>query len=413
MAVNEILSLLEYIEQERGINKDELIGALEKALISAGKKSFEYGKDFKVQIDVHTGKITAWIELEVSDEETKGEKININDAKKILKNAKVGDIITKEVPQNEFGRIAAQTARQTMLQQLRKAEKLKVYDEFKDSLGTIVSGTVRRFETGNVIIDFQKAEGILSSKDKIPGDKYVIGDRINALLMEIDNSGTGPSLILNRSSRKFLKKLFEREIAEIGDGIVEIKGIARDPGVRSKIAVISHDPKIDPIGACIGVRGNRVKNITSELGGERIDIIRWDEDLIKFITNAMQPATPKSVEIDEENKLVKVYVDESQVRLAIGKGWQNVRLCSQLIGMKVNVLPVEGEEKTFETKLKETVSSLSKELGISVELSEKLVNNGILSVESIKETSKEDLTAIEGITEEEVSLLLTKIKKEE
>ena len=410
MAVNELLSLLEYIEQERGINRAELIDAIEKSLVSAGKKSIEYGKNFEVTINKHTGKITAWVELDVVNEATNGEQINIVDAIKISKDATVGGTIVKNIPYKEFGRIAAQTAKQTMMQELRKAEKAKVCEEYSDYLGKIVSGSVSSFEAGNIIVNFQRAEGILSSKDKIPKENYRNGDRINALLIDINASGSGPSLILSRSSRNFLRKLFEREVTEISDGVVEIKGIARDPGVRSKISVLSNDPRVDPIGACIGMRGSRVKNITTELGGERIDIIRYDENIRNYVINAMQPATPKSVEVDEDRNTVDVYVDKTQIRLAIGKNWQNVRLCGQLLGMKVNIVSAEEGETAFEAKIKQTVSALAEKLNIDEKVAEILVSNGILTIEGLKETSREDLLAIDNIEESDVETILNSIE---
>ena len=410
MAVNELLSLLEYIEQERGISRSELIDAIEQSLVSAGKRSIGYGKNFEVNINKHTGRITAWVELDVVDGPTEGEQINIEEAQKISPDAVVGGTINKEVPHQEFGRIAAQTAKQTMMQQLRKTEKAKVYDEFKENVGNIVSGTVRSFESGGIIVDFQRAEGVLSSKDKIPTENYMNGDRLNALLIDINTNGNGPSLILSRTSRRFLQRLFEREVTEIGEGVVEIKGIARIPGVRSKIAVLSNDPKVDPIGACIGMRGSRVKNVTTELGGERIDIIRYDENIHNYVVNAMQPAVPKTVEVDEDKRMVNVHVDKDQIRLAIGKSWQNVKLCSQLLGMKVNIISTEEENETFEMKLKQTVSSLAEKLGIEESVAKLLVNNGILTIEGLKETSEEDLLAMENIEEKDIKGILDSLK---
>lgn len=412
MAVNELLSLLEYIEQERGISRDELIEALEVSLASAGRKSIEYGKNCQVKVDKMSGKIHAWVELEVIEGKTYRECINIDEAIKISPDAKVGESITVEIPHKEFGRIAAQTAKQTMMQQLRKAERSRVYDDFKDLIGKIISGNVRRHESGNIIVDFQKAEGVLSYKDKIPGDNYMIGDRLNALLLDVNTTGSGPTLILSRSSKKFLYRLFEREVSEISDGTVEIKGIARDPGVRSKIAVASNEARVDPIGACIGVRGSRVKNITMELGGERIDIIRYDSNLKNYVMNAMQPSTPKSIEIDEDKKNINVYVDKAQIRLAIGKNWQNVRLCGQLLGMKINIISDNDEkENAFETKIKQTISDLSKKLDIDESISSKLVKNGILTVEGLKETDKEDLLAIKDFDQNEVEIILNILEK--
>ncbi len=406
---NELLGLLEYIEEERGISREELVSALEKALVSAGRKSVTYGKSLDVKVDPVTGEIKAWVTMEVVDEKPTIEQVTLADAKKIVPGAKVGEIISKPIPPQEFGRIAAQTAKQTMMQQLRKAEKAKVFDEFKDSIGKIVSGTVRRFEAGSIIVDFQRAEGILTYKEKIPGESYMVGDRMNALLLNVDPSGSGPSLILSRSNPEFVRRLFEREVAEIGDGVVEIKAIAREAGVRTKIAVMSKDTKVDPIGACVGMRGSRVKNITTELGGERIDIVRFDEKIAEYVVNAMQPATPKSVQVDESTKTIILHVDQSQVRLAIGRNWQNVKLCSQLIGYKVNVVTIADETQTFEEKIGQAVSALAEKLAIPAELAGKLVQGGFSSVEGLFDAEDADLTTI-GITSEEVMQILEAVK---
>ena len=394
MAGNEILSLLEYLEQERGIKRERLIEALEKALVSAGRKSVDYGKDFKVEVSTMTGKITAWVEFDVVPEKFNNEQLTLDEAKELDPEAKIGDVVKKIIPQGEFGRVAAQTAKQTMLQQLKIAEKAMVFDDFKERLGQIISGTVRRYDAGEIIVDFQRAEGILSSKDKIPGDKFMVGDRINVLLHDINTMGSGPSLILTRTSKKFIKRLFEREIAEIGDGIVEVKGIARVPGARTKIAVKSNDAKVDPIGACIGVRGSRIRNITAELSGERIDIVKYDEDMHKYVKNAMQPAVPKDVELDEKNNVVNIIVDKDQIRLAIGKNWQNAKLCSQLIGMRVKILTSE-EEKTFEERIKETTANLAEKLGVANKTAELLVSNGILTAEGVEAMSTEDIAELD------------------
>lgn len=411
MAINELLSLLEYVEQERGISREELIDALEKSLASAGKKSIDYGKDIRVRVNKHTGNITAWVDFTVSNDTSSRENISLEDAKKLSATAKEGDTVSKEIPHKDFGRIAAQTAKQTMMQQLKKAEKSRVYEEFKDNIGQIVSGVVRRFEEGNAILDFQKAEGILSIREKIPSDSFTAGERINALLKEIDTMGSGPSLILSRRSKQFLRKLFEREVSEIADGTVELKDIAREPGSRAKISVISHDQRVDPIGACIGVRGSRVKNITAELSGERIDIIRYDEDIIKYITNAMQPAVPIKVEITNEGKSANVYVSKDQIKLAIGKNWQNAKLVSQLVGFeRVNVLIVE-EDSDFEKQLHEVIKNMSEKLSISEEISGILAKNGIISVDGLKGVTREDLVAMNSLSEEAVNQLLEKAKQ--
>ncbi|MFA6294627.1 MAG: transcription termination factor NusA, partial [Victivallales bacterium] len=271
---SELLATLDYIEQERGISREVLIDTIEKAILSASKKSIHPANDVEVKIDRASGLIKAWAKLEVVDGSPTCDQILIAVAKERYPNAKLGDIVKWEVTPKNFGRIAAQYAKNTIMNQLRKAEKEIVLDEFKDRVGQIVSGVVRRFEAGNIIVDMQKAEGVLTPKEKIPGESYMQGDRINALLKKIDPSGAGPSLILSRVSDELIRRLFEREVSEIHDGIVQIKGIAREAGSRTKIAVFSSDAHVDPIGACVGMRGMRVKNITAELGGEKIDIIR-------------------------------------------------------------------------------------------------------------------------------------------
>jgi len=404
----ELLGLLEYIEEERGISREELIDALEKSLVSAGRKSLRYSKDLDVKIDRNTGKIRAWHQQTVVEEKDPAnpEVISLAEARAVKADAQLGERITRDVPPEEFGRIAAQTAKQTMLQQLRKAEKSRVYDEFKDSIGTIVGGSVRRFEAGSVVVDFQKAEGVLSYKDKIPGDKFDVGDRLNALLVDVDAAGSGPSLILSRSHPNFVRRLFEREVAEIGEGVVQIKAIARDPGARTKIAVWSKDDRVDPIGACVGMRGTRVKSITAELGGERIDIIRFDADLRVYVANALQPAVPKSVVVNEEGHFIDVYVAPDQVRLAIGKNWQNVKLSGQLIGWKINIIGEEDEAKSFERQIERAVASLAENLNIKEDLAEKLVKNGFLTVEGLKEAGLGDIAAIDGVSEDEAKQVL-------
>ncbi|HBM17178.1 MAG TPA: transcription termination/antitermination protein NusA [Lentisphaeria bacterium] len=411
MAGNELLSLLEYVEQERGISRDELIEALEKSLASAARKSIEYGKEIRVKVNRLTGLINAYVDFEVSEGSTKGDYINIEEAKKLRSDAKVGEIVSKDIPKNDFGRIAAQTARQTMLQQLKKAEKARVFEDFKNSIGLIVSGIVRRFDAGNVILDFQKAEGIISSKDKIPGDNFIAGERVNALLAEINTSGSGPSLILTRTNRNFLRRLFEREITEIADGTVEIKGIARDPGSRAKVSVISHNQRVDPIGACIGLRGSRVKNVMAEIGGERIDIIRYDEDITQYITNALQPAVPGKVDYDHDNKMANVYVNKEQIKLAIGKNWQNAKLVGQLLGIRVNIFPEEETESLFEKQINEAVRTLAESLSVHEDIAKILVNNGFVTPEGLRGAEKSDLMTIEGLNEEIIDAIFKTIGK--
>lgn len=408
---SELLSTLEYIEQERGISRDVLIEAVEKALMSASRKSIHPANELEVKIDRTTGEIKAWALLEVVESHPTADQILLARAKECFHDVKVGSVIKWEVTPRNFGRIAAQTAKQTIMQQLRKAEKAIVKEEFEDRIGQIVTGIVRRFDAGSIIVDMQKAEGIIPPKEKIVGESYMLGDRINALLVDVETVGSGPSLILSRTNPDFIKRLFEREVSEIHDGIVEIKGIAREAGSRTKIAVFSSNPHVDPIGACVGMRGMRVKNITSELGGEKIDIVRYDDDIKVFVVNAMQPATLKSIGIDEKNRLINALVSPDQLSLAIGKRGQNVRLTSKLLNWKVNIAELKEEEKlSFEQKLEQTISSLSEILKIDAAAAEKLVNSGFTTTDGLKAAERSDLLAIDGLTEKDVQTIMEAIK---
>ncbi len=399
---NELLTILEYIEQERGINREVMTKALESALLSASKKSIHPATNLTVKMDPKTGEIRAWAMLEIVEQNPNSDQLLLEEALTRLPDAQIGEVVEWEVTPKNFGRIAAQTARQTIMQQLRKAEKDTVRDEFADKVGTIINGVVRRFDNGNIVIDFQKAEGVLSAKDKIFGESYMPGDRINALLVKVDTMVSGPSLIVSRTNSDFVVRLFEREVSEIKDGVVQIMGIAREAGSRSKIAVKSNDPRVDPVGACVGMRGIRVKNITTELGGERVDIIPYDEDIRKYATNALQPAKVQSVESKPERRELVVKVSPDQSRLAFGKKAQNVRLSSKLLGWNMNIVVVDpNKTETIEEKLKHAVENLADSLKISKAIAEKLVKNGFVSVEGV-EAGRETIAGIADFTPAEV-----------
>ena len=397
---NELLATLEYIEQERGISKEQLMDAVEKAILTAARKTRAIvpAKELAVQMDRKTGAIRAWAKLQVVEGTPTEDQITLIEAKKRYPEAKLGDIVDWEVTPRNFGRIAAQTARQTILQYLRKAEKEIVQDEFKDQVGEIVNGNVRRVESGNIIVDFQKAEGIIGVKDRVPGEQYHPGELINALLVRVDIETAGPSLILSRSSVNFVRKLFEREVSEIHDGVVEIVGIAREAGVRTKISVRSTDPRVDPVGACVGLRGLRVRNITDELSNERVDIIRYDEDLHTYLANAMQPAKILRVEEDRVRKLFTVHVDEENSRLAFGKKAQNVRLAQKLLQWTINIVIDQPEkEEDFEEKKARAVTSLAESLAVSEAQALILVDHGYLTVDGLRNAAAGELESLEGI----------------
>ncbi len=404
---SELLTILEYLEQERGIGKDKLIETVEKAVLNASRKSIHPASNLEVKLDLKSGDIKAWAMLEVVEKNPTDDQITLQKVKTRFPDAEIGETVRWEVTPSNFGRIAAQTARQTIMQQLRKAEKAIVKEEFKDKIGEIVSGTVRRFEAGAIIVDFGKAEGILSLRDKMPGDMYSQGERISALLKSVEVAGSGPSLILSRTAPEFVTKLFEREVSEIHDGIVQIKKIAREAGARSKIAVSSKDPNIDPIGACVGMKGMRVKNVTSELNGEKIDIVEFDEDISSFAMKAFQPAQIKKIDINEAQRTLDITVAPDQLSLAIGKRGQNVRLTTKLLDWKVNIRSEAEDNTAFQEQLEGAIKTLSENINIGAESAKLLVNNGYLTVEGIKAAELSDITKIEGISEEDVAKIKT------
>lgn len=409
---HELLAILEYIEQERGISKEQLAEAVEKALLSASRKSIHPASDLEVKLDRSTGEIKAWAKLEVVEAFPNNDQISIDKVREKDPTARVGDIINWEVTPKNFGRIAAQTARQAILQQIRKAEKDIVQDEFKDKVGELISGTVRRIESGSVIVDVQKAEGVIAGKDKVPGEQYMPGDRIYAVLVKVDTLSAGPSLILSRSTPVFVKKLFEREVSEIHDGVVEIVGIAREAGARTKIAVRSNDSRVDPVGACVGMRGMRVRNITNELGGERVDIIRYEEDIKAYLANAMHPAKLSAILVDSEKKLLTVHVDQENSKLAFGRKAQNVRLAQKLTNWNINlVIDEEQPEESFEEKKAHMTEQLAADLSIASSEAELLVNNGYPTVEGLKEVTVEELAKIDGLPREAAERIVDAVAK--
>ncbi len=395
---NELLTILEYIEKERGISRELLIKALESAILSASRKSIHPASNLQVRINPASGAIQAWAKLEVVEDNPNTDQLLIARAVEKYPEVKVGDIIDWEVTPSNFGRIAAQTAKQAIMQQLRQAEKTTVQEEFADRIGQIVSGTVRRIENGNVIIDLNRAEGIMSSRDRIHGEQYTPGDRVTGILTGVDVAGSGPSLIISRTCTDFVKRLFEREVTEIHEGVVKIMGISREAGSRSKISVMSTDPRIDPVGSCVGMRGARVRSITDELNGERIDIVPYDEDIRKYVINALQPAKVQSVEINEAKHELIVHVSGEQSKLAFGRKAQNVRLCSRLVGWNISLITEGG----IEEKIKQAAISLADALGVSVGTADKLVRSGFVSVEGVKTAGEEAILEIKGINAKEI-----------
>jgi N utilization substance protein A len=405
---NELLAVLEHMERERGINREILIRAVESALLSASKKSVSPAKDLRIEIDRKTCAIRAYARVQVVDRvQAPHDEITLAGALRLKADAKLGDMLDMEVTPKNFGRIAAQTAKQAILQKIREAERTKVFDEYKDRVGDIVSGTVRRFDRGDVVLVLDGfSEAVMPAKEKVPTEEYQVGDKIRALVVNVESGNNGAVIVLSRSNPDFVRRLFELEVSEINDHTVEIRGIAREPGFRSKIAVQSKDEKVDPVGACVGMRGIRVKNIVRELSGEKIDIVRWNEDIKSFVTNALAPAKITRMTLDEVARAVTVIVDPDQLSLAIGKKGQNARLTAKLTGWKIDI----QEDETainFEKRVAMAVAELAKVPGIGPDLAAKLVHAGFLTVDGIMAAELEDLTALEGITEDDAKAIRT------
>ena len=335
---SEILSVLEYMEKEKGIPRADMISAIVNAIKSAALKGINSGQELKIEINPKNGQLKAWSVLKVVDSGSDPKtQIHVEKAQLFKPGAVVGDSIEKEIDPSYLGRIAAQTARQAIMQKLRQFEKERIYDDFKDSVGDIVSGTVRRRERNDLYIDLGKAEAIMPGKEQVPGEDYAPGERIRCILLEIENSSRGPEIILSRASSKFVRRLFELEVTEIADGTVKIEAFAREPGYRTKIAVTSTDPKVDPVGACVGARGARVKSIVRELGGEKIDIIPYHADTKEMLMEALKPAVPREIILDEKSKRILVRVVNDDLAVAIGRKGQNARLTSRLVGWRLDI----------------------------------------------------------------------------
>ncbi|MDX9868314.1 MAG: transcription termination factor NusA [Kiritimatiellia bacterium] len=399
---NELLSIISYLERDRGVNREIIIQAIESAIQQAARKSSDSPHELRVEVDRKTLAIKAFDTLIVSDDETGAGFIPLKRAQALRADAKVGETVEVAVPPAKLGRIAAQTARQMILQKIREAERKNVYDEYKDRIGDIVSGTVRQISHRDLIVELGKTEAILPAKERLPTEEYNVGDRIRAYVYRVQTGVNGPAVVLSRACSDFVKTLFRLEVAEIADGIVEVMGVARDPGYRSKIAVKTLDDKVDPVGACVGLRGVRVRNIVRELNGEKIDIVRWSEDIKQYVTQALAPARLEGVTIDaNELRTVHVMVAPDQLSLAIGKRGQNVRLTSKLTGWRVNIMK-SGEEITFEEQRETAIASLAEVLDITPEIAATLVANGFLNTDGIIEAEVPYLQEVTGLDEETV-----------
>jgi N utilization substance protein A len=411
---SDFLVVLEYLEHERGIDREALIQLVEESLAAAAVKSVNATRDVRVRIDRITGDIQAWAKLIVVDKiENPHDEVLFSEAKKRYDDIELGEEIEWEVTPEDFGRIAAQTAKQAIMHRLRQAEKQNICEDFRDQLNQLITGVVRRLEHGDVYIDFARAEGVLRHSDRIPGEDYMPGEHITALLAEINPDRPGPSLFVSRSHPDVVRRLFEREVSEIAEGLVEVKGVAREAGYRTKIAVHSPEPRVDPVGACVGLRGNRVKTVVRELGGEKVDIIRWDPDVATFVTNALQPAKLSRVMVDEEKHTVKVIAAEDQLSLAIGRKGQNARLAAKLTGWKIDINRHEQvERQAFEDKVQHAIDALARIPGIGEECAAVLVHNGFLSLEGILAADVNDIASLEEIGPERADSIVAAAKEQ-
>jgi N utilization substance protein A len=404
----EFIAMLEHLERERGIKRDVLIEAVETALVSAAKKAVESGRELRCEIDRKTGDIKAFAKLIAVERVTnKQDQVSLATARRVKPDVQPGEEVEIEVTPKDLGRIAAQTAKQAIMQRLRAAERDIILDEYRDRAGEIVNGTVRRFERSDVIVDLGKAEAILPNKERVSTEDYAIGDRIRAYVVAVDNGVRGPQIILSRSHPNFVRRLFETEVAEIADRTVEIKGIAREPGYRTKVAVWSANEKVDPVGACVGMKGSRVKNIVRELNNEKVDIIRWSPDLREFAQEALKPAKIKQVEIDEPGRRILIKVDEDQLSLAIGKRGQNVRLTDKLTGYKTVIERDETAKEEFEHKKGAAAHSMAETLGITEAETAALVGAGINSLEVLAAgVEASDIAGILGCDEAKATQII-------
>ncbi|MDP1581099.1 MAG: transcription termination factor NusA [Candidatus Didemnitutus sp.] len=403
---SEILSVLEYMEKEKGIPRADMISTIVNAIKTAALKGVNSGQDLKIEISPKNGQMHAWAMMKVVDSVADPKtEIHVEKAQIFKAGVVVGDSIEKEIDPSYLGRIAAQTARQAIMQRLRQFEKERIYDDFKDTVGDIVSGTVRRRERNDLYIDIGKAEAIMPGKEQVPGEDYAPGERIRCLLLEIENSSRGPEVILSRASPKFVRRLFELEVTEIADGTVKIEAFAREPGYRTKIAVTSTDPKVDPVGACVGARGARVKSIVRELGGEKIDIIPYHADTKEMLCEALKPAVPREIILDEKSKRMLVRVANEDLAVAIGRKGQNARLTSRLVGWRLDI----EEWKVVEVDPRaEAIKTLVGTFKFDRSIAERLVDNGINSPGAFEAVEASDLLDM-GFSEAEAQSVIAKV----
>ncbi|MBI0020100.1 transcription termination/antitermination protein NusA [Bartonella sp. W8097] len=407
----ELLQIADAVAREKSIDREIVISAMADAIQKAARS--RYGQETNIRADINskTGEIKLQRLLEVVDTvDDYATQISLEDAKKRKPDAEIGDFLSDPLPPMEFGRIAAQSAKQVIVQKVREAERDHQYEEYKDKVGEIVSGTVKRVEYGNVIVDLGRGEAIVRRDELIPRESFRYGDRIRAYVYDVRREQRGPQIFLSRTHPQFMAKLFTMEVPEIYDGIIEIKSVARDPGSRAKIAVVSRDGSIDPVGACVGMRGSRVQAVVNELQGEKIDIIPWSPDAATFIVNALQPAEVAKVVLDEDAERIEVVVPDDQLSLAIGRRGQNVRLASQLTGWDIDILTEQEESENRQKEFAKRSKLFMEALDVDEMVAQVLASEGFASIEEIAYVDPDEISSIEGFDEETASEIQQRAK---
>ncbi|WP_333828877.1 transcription termination factor NusA [Pararhodobacter sp.] len=404
----ELLQTAEAVAREKLIDPELVVQAMEESLARAAKSRYGADMDIRVHIDRKTGRASfTRVRTVVADEEFENHhsQLTVEQAKAHLTDPQIGNELREEVPPVELGRIAAQSAKQVILQKVREAERDRQYEEFRDRAGTIINGVVRREEYGNIIVDIGRGEGILRRNEKIGRESYRPNDRIRCFIKDVRREARGPQVFLSRTAPEFMAELFKMEVPEIYDGIIEIKAVARDPGSRAKIAVISYDGSIDPVGACVGMRGSRVQAVVNELQGEKIDIIPWNEDQATFLVNALQPAEVSKVVIDEDAGRIEVVVPDEQLSLAIGRRGQNVRLASQLTGLDIDIMTESDEAARRQAEFALRTKLFMDELDVDEMMAQLLVAEGFTDLEEVAYVELDELLSIDGFDADTASEL--------
>lgn len=412
----EILMVVDAVSNEKGISKDTIFEAIEVALATATRKKHSGTIDARVEIDRETGEYDTYrrwevVEDDIEEMEFPDAQIKLTEAKQESPDIDVGDFIEEEIDSVEFGRIAAQTAKQVIVQKVRDAERAQVVENYQDRVNDLVMGIIKRIDRGNAILDLgNNAEAIIPRENMIPREPVRNGDRIRGLLAEIRPDARGPQLYVSRTAPELLIKLFTLEVPEVGEGLIDIIGAARDAGLRAKIAVRSNDPRIDPVGACVGMRGSRVQSVSGELAGERVDIILWDENPAQFVINAMSPAEVKSIVVDEDSHSMDIAVGEDQLSQAIGRGGQNIRLASELTGWTLNVMTEAEAEEKSEEEVAKLQKMFMEQLDVDSEIAAILAQEGFSSIEEIAYVPAQEMLNIEEFDEDMVDELRNRAK---